>query len=41
MSYYPIFLQLERRTVLVVGGGSVALRKVETLLEYGALVRLV
>lgn len=41
MSYYPIFLELEGKTVLVVGGGSVARRKVETLLEYGAEVNIV
>jgi len=41
MSYYPIFLELEGKTVLVVGGGRVAQRKVDTLLNYGALIRLV
>ncbi|MBW1902332.1 MAG: bifunctional precorrin-2 dehydrogenase/sirohydrochlorin ferrochelatase [Deltaproteobacteria bacterium] len=41
MSYYPIFLELEGRTALVVGGGSVAQRKVETLLEHGASIRIV
>jgi len=41
MSYYPIFLELEGRTALVVGGGSVAQRKVETLLAHGALIRIV
>ena len=41
MSYYPIFIQLEGEVALVVGGGSVARRKVETLLEHGASVRIV
>jgi len=41
MSYYPVFLQLEGVAVLVVGGGRVALRKVETLLEYGAVISIV
>jgi precorrin-2 dehydrogenase/sirohydrochlorin ferrochelatase len=41
MSYYPIFIQLEGENALVVGGGSVACRKVETLLERGASVRIV
>lgn len=40
MNYYPIFLNLEGKTVLIVGGGKVAQRKVETLLECGALVRM-
>ena len=41
MSYYPVFLDLEGKTALVVGGGSVAQRKVETLMECGAFVHLV
>ncbi len=41
MSYYPIFVDLKGRKVLVVGGGSVALRKVEKLLKYSARVVLV
>lgn len=39
--WYPIFLDVEGRTALVVGGGAVALRKIETLLHYGAAVRVV
>jgi precorrin-2 dehydrogenase / sirohydrochlorin ferrochelatase len=38
---YPAMLNLEGRPVLVVGGGRVARRKVEALLEAGAQVRLV
>ena len=41
MQYLPIFLDVHDRPVLVVGGGAVAARKVETLLEAGAKVRLV
>lgn len=41
MSYYPIFLDLSGKKALVVGGGRVAQRKVETLLAYGASVRIV
>ncbi len=36
MRYFPIFLDLEKFKVLVVGGGSVATRKVENLLEFDA-----
>ncbi len=39
--YYPIFINLQAQPVVVVGGGHVAGRKVETLLEYGASVRIV
>ena len=41
MHYYPIFLDIEQKKVVVVGGGSVAQRKVENLLEYGAHVFVV
>jgi precorrin-2 dehydrogenase/sirohydrochlorin ferrochelatase len=39
--YYPILLELKGKRVLVVGGGRVAQRKIETLLEHGALVNVV
>lgn len=39
--YYPIFLDLQDQPCLVVGGGLIALRKVEGLLEAGARVRVV
>jgi len=41
MGYYPIAIELEDRLCLVVGGGTVALRKVEALLECGARVKVV
>lgn len=41
MDYYPAFLDLRGRNCLVVGGGAVAERKVESLLECGALVKVV
>jgi len=41
MSYYPIFIGLKEKIALVFGGGRVAERKVETLLEYGALIHIV
>lgn len=39
--YYPIFMDLMAQQVLVVGGGGVALRKVQTLLHHGAFVLIV
>ena len=39
--YYPIFIDLKAQPVLVVGGGVVALRKVQTLMQHGALVYIV
>jgi precorrin-2 dehydrogenase/sirohydrochlorin ferrochelatase len=38
---YPIILNLKDRLVSVIGGGEVALRKVNTLLEAGANVQVV
>ncbi|MCC6465225.1 MAG: bifunctional precorrin-2 dehydrogenase/sirohydrochlorin ferrochelatase [Planctomycetes bacterium] len=38
---YPVFLTLQGKAALVVGGGAVALRKVQALLECGARVRVV
>ena len=40
-SYYPIFLDLDQRSCLVVGGGTVAWRKIEGLLNCGAQVTVV
>lgn len=39
--YYPIFLNIKDRLSVVVGGGSVAERKVLSLLECGARVKLI
>lgn len=41
MGYYPIAIDLTGKRALVVGGGEVALRKVEALLESGARVTVV
>jgi uroporphyrin-III C-methyltransferase/precorrin-2 dehydrogenase/sirohydrochlorin ferrochelatase len=38
---YPLFLGLERRPVVVVGGGAVALRRVPDLIAAGAVVHVV
>jgi siroheme synthase-like protein len=39
--YYPLCLDVQGRKCAVVGGGNVALRKVSTLLEYGADVTVI
>lgn len=40
-NYMPVSITLTDRPVLVVGGGAVALRKIETIMEYGAKVTVV
>ena len=39
--FYPILVDLQGKKALVVGGGKVAQRKIETLLEHGATVQVV
>ncbi|MHB8482431.1 MAG: precorrin-2 dehydrogenase/sirohydrochlorin ferrochelatase family protein [Nitrospiria bacterium] len=41
MRYYPIFVNLENRVVIVVGGGVVAERKTLSLIESGANVVII
>ena len=41
MRYYPVFLDIQGRRCLVVGGGSVGTRKVNILLQCGADVTVV
>ncbi|MBY7662450.1 siroheme synthase [Vibrio atlanticus] len=41
MRYFPMFLDVENKPILVVGGGEVACRKVDSLLRAGANVTLV
>lgn len=41
MSFFPMFIEMKDLPVLVVGGGQVALRKVETLCSFGARITVV
>jgi len=41
MKYYPVFLNLNGKQALVVGGGIVAERKIEILLDCGALIDII
>lgn len=41
MNTLPIFVKLENKPVLVVGGGTVALRKIQTLCKTGAKITVV
>jgi uroporphyrin-III C-methyltransferase/precorrin-2 dehydrogenase/sirohydrochlorin ferrochelatase len=41
MDHYPVFLNLTDRNCLVIGGGTVAERKISTLLKAGATVTVI
>ena len=38
MAYFPFFVDIEGMNILIVGGGTVALRKAEKLLPYGGAI---
>ena len=39
--YYPIYLDIENRNVVIIGGGNVCARKAGTMMNYGARVTVV
>ena len=39
--WFPLFINLENKKVLVIGGGKVAAKKSEKILEYGADITVV
>ena len=41
MADFPLFIKMDGRKVMVIGGGSVALRKIRILIEYGADIRMI
>ena len=41
MGYYPVFLEMKQRRCVVIGGGTVAERKVDGLLAAGASVTVI
>jgi len=41
LRYYPVGLDITNKGVLVVGAGNIALRKVKSLLVFGAYVKVV
>lgn len=41
MSYFPFFMEIKEKHCLVVGGGTVALRKIEKLLPFGVQITVV
>jgi siroheme synthase-like protein len=41
MAYFPLFINLEGKPCVIVGGGAVAARKAQTLLDFGARLSVV
>lgn len=41
MSYFPMFVELKGKNCLIIGGGKIALRKVEVLKEFGAQIQVI
>ena len=41
MRYYPVFLDIRNRPVLVIGGGPIALEKIQNLLKAGARITVI
>lgn len=39
--FFPIFIDMNGKRCLVVGGGNIALRKINTLLQYGAIIKVI
>ncbi|MBR1598862.1 MAG: bifunctional precorrin-2 dehydrogenase/sirohydrochlorin ferrochelatase [Lachnospiraceae bacterium] len=41
MAYFPLMVEIEGRTVIVIGGGKVALHKIKVLLPFGVNIRVI
>src|SRR5258708_19474688 len=41
MKQFPVLLDLKNRTVVVVGGGNIAEGKIRSILDTGALIKIV
>ena len=41
MAYFPFYIDIENKNILVVGGGTVALRKIEKLLPFKSSITVV
>ena len=39
--YFPMFVSLEDKRILVVGAGNIATRRIKALMKFGASIRVV
>ncbi|MFV0579829.1 MAG: bifunctional precorrin-2 dehydrogenase/sirohydrochlorin ferrochelatase [Fusobacterium ulcerans] len=40
-NFFPVFLNMQNKKVLIIGAGKIAFRKAETLLNYGAKIKVI
>ena len=40
-NFFPVFLNMQNKKVLIIGAGKIAFRKAETLLSYGAKIKVI
>ncbi|AVQ27594.1 bifunctional precorrin-2 dehydrogenase/sirohydrochlorin ferrochelatase [Fusobacterium ulcerans] len=40
-NFFPVFLNMRNKKVLIIGAGKIAFRKAETLLSYGAKIKVI
>ena len=41
MSYFPVFIKFDKKKILIVGGGNIALRKLKYILEFTKNITLI
>lgn len=39
--YFPLFIDIKGKNIKVIGGGTIALRRVKTLLNFGAVITVI
>lgn len=39
--FFPLFINLENKKILIIGAGKIAYRKAETLLKYGTNIKII
>lgn len=40
-TYFPLFINLKEKEILVFGGGTIATRRIKAMLPYGAIIRVI
>lgn len=40
-TYFPLFINIKEKEILVFGGGTIATRRIKAMLPYGAIIRVI